>query len=103
MESREACETVDVIGEDGKTTLRINRADYDVDPSRWTLATGDGSKASSEPVEYDVRKDGKVFFVVNKANGERVTVNGNGVPVNNDGAGHKTDTDAWTAAYQAAT
>lgn len=83
------CETVEVVGQDGKV-LVINKSDYDATPDKWTLF---GAETASASIEYDVKKDGKKFFAIDKATGE----------IKLDTAGYSSDVEAWTAISNANT
>lgn len=83
------CETVQVVGQDGNA-LVINKADYDAAPDKWTLF---GVEPASSAIEYDVKKDGKKFFAIDKATGT----------VYLDTAGYSSDVEAWTAISNANT
>ncbi len=84
------CETVQVVGQDG-AALVINKSDYDAAPDKWELF-GAGS-GLAPAVEYDVRKEGKKFFAIDKATGE----------IKLDTAGYSSDVEAWTAISNANT
>ncbi len=80
------CETVQVVGQDG-AALVINKSDYDAAPDKWTLF------GSAQAVEYDVKKDGKKFFAIDKTTGE----------IKLDTTGYSSDVEAWTAISNANT
>ncbi len=82
------CETVEVVGQDGGP-LVINKADFDAAPDKWTIF----GASQSLSVEYDVKKDGKKFFAIDKATGE----------IKLDTAGYSSDVEAWTAISNANT
>ena len=77
------CETVTVVGQDGGPLI-INKSDFDVAPGKWTLI-------DAAPIEYDVKKDGKRYYAIDKATGE----------VKFDAAGYASDVEAWTAVTNA--
>jgi hypothetical protein len=82
------CETVTVVGQDGGPLI-VNKSDFDANPGKWTLfgdaATEDQGGGTS--IEYDVKKDGKRFYVIDKATGVVML----------DPAGYANEGDAWNA------
>jgi len=110
-----AVPTVSVVGQDGNE-LRINRADFDADPSKWKEWGEPSAPSNSKTGKPQKKRDGSdkagatadnTLTVVNK-DGRFFIADGDGVVIEDDARynhteGYATDADAWTAAYAAPT